>query len=102
MGNATHRFVGDHPDVLADGRPVAPGEFVELTDEDMQDPHNADKIEQGLFLTLDDGDHPLASPEAEQLAEEHNIPLTDVAGSGSGGRILVSDVERRITELEEE
>jgi hypothetical protein len=28
-----YRFVGSHADTLANGRPVEPGEFVELTDE---------------------------------------------------------------------
>lgn len=37
-----YRYIGKTPDTLANGRPVAPGEFVELSDEEI-------KTNQGLF-----------------------------------------------------
>ena len=39
-----------------------------------------------------------ASPSVRKLAEEYDINLTDVSGSGSGGRITRDDVERLIRE----
>lgn len=39
-GAKKYRFVGTHPDTLDDGRPIAPGEFVYLTDDEMRLPHN--------------------------------------------------------------
>lgn len=47
---ASYRFVGDHPDVLANGRPVEPGEFVNLTDEDVRDPYNETLIHDGRLI----------------------------------------------------
>lgn len=46
----THRHVGLHPDTLANGRSVGPGEFVDLTAEEIEDPHNAALIEAGVLL----------------------------------------------------
>ncbi len=38
----------------------------------------------------------VASPRAKKLAEEHNISLMGIQGSGVGGRIMASDVENAI------
>ena len=39
---------------------------------------------------------PRHSPLVRKLAEEHNIDLTDVIGTGEGGRITKEDIEKRI------
>lgn len=38
---AKYRFVGDHAETLADGRPVGPGDFVDLSDDEIAEDHNA-------------------------------------------------------------
>lgn len=40
----------------------------------------------------------LATPVARRMAQEHHLNLTQVAGSGPGGRILRGDVERYLTQ----
>jgi 2-oxoglutarate dehydrogenase E2 component (dihydrolipoamide succinyltransferase) len=40
----------------------------------------------------------LASPSVKKLAQEYNINLAEVSGSGSGGRVTKDDVERLIRE----
>lgn len=47
-----HRFVGDHPDILANGRPVEPGEFVELSDEDLS--ANQGLVDEGKLLKIEE------------------------------------------------
>lgn len=42
-----------------------------------------------------------ATSAAEELAEEHGIDLTTVQGTGAGGNVLKSDVERVIAELDD-
>jgi hypothetical protein len=38
--------------ILANGRPLAPQEFVKLSDEEMKDPHNARLISEGKLLEV--------------------------------------------------
>lgn len=47
---AKYRFVGSHADSLADGRPVEPGEFVHLSDEEALEPHNASLLADGRMI----------------------------------------------------
>jgi hypothetical protein len=47
-----YRFVGGHVDDLHDGRPLVPGEFYELTEEEVADPHNAQRITDGLLMEI--------------------------------------------------
>lgn len=42
------------------------------------------------------------TPAAAELAEEHDLELTSIDGTGKDGRILKSDVQGAIKELEEE
>lgn len=44
------RHAGAHPEDLADGRMVAPGEAVFLTDEEAAEPFNQAKIADGVFI----------------------------------------------------
>lgn len=39
---------------LADGRTAGPGDFVELTEEQVKDPHNVSLIEEGRLLKLEE------------------------------------------------
>jgi hypothetical protein len=45
-----YRFVGQHADSLDSGRPIGPGEFVDLTDEEIEQPHAAGLIQVGLLV----------------------------------------------------
>lgn len=59
-----YRFVGDHADNLASGRPIEPGEFVDLTDAEVRDPFNEALITDGALIGTE--------PEAE-----HQVKLAD-------------------------
>jgi hypothetical protein len=89
--------VGLHAEDLADGRMVGPGESVTLDDELLNDPHNKRLIYEGIFIRTDEPTKQLQGPEATddaiKLARKEKINLTDVKGTGEGGRILVKDVE---------
>lgn len=39
--------------ILADGRPLAPREFVELSTKEQREPHNARLIEEGKLIPLE-------------------------------------------------
>lgn len=49
-----YRFVGSHAETLANGRPVEPGEFVDLTDEDVREAHNEMLIADGNLIGIED------------------------------------------------
>lgn len=51
----THRYVGNHPQEI-NGVMRAPGDFVELTAEDLKDTNIADMIEIGVLMSLKGGD----------------------------------------------
>jgi TATA-box binding protein (TBP) (component of TFIID and TFIIIB) len=44
------RFVGSHAEDLASGQIVAPGEFINLSADEVDDPHNATLIADGKLL----------------------------------------------------
>jgi hypothetical protein len=46
------RYVGTHVGDLHDGSPLEPGEFVQLDDDAITDPHNARLISEGLLLEV--------------------------------------------------
>jgi hypothetical protein len=66
VANATkkYRFIGSHAEILANGRPVEPGEFVELSDEEIREPQNETLAADGLLVGLDD-----AAEHERKLAE---------------------------------
>lgn len=68
-----YRFIGDHAQDLASGRLLDPGEdFIELTPEDLEDPHNVRLIEEGLLVETQT---PLEHrPEQTPPAEAEGIP----------------------------
>jgi hypothetical protein len=47
-----HRFVGTHVDDLADGQVLEPGQRVELTDEQLAEPHNRRLIDEHLLIPI--------------------------------------------------
>jgi hypothetical protein len=49
-----YKMVGDHPEDLADGRVLGPGEVTELSDEDLEDPHNQRLIEEGVLIPVEE------------------------------------------------
>lgn len=59
-----YRFVGSHADMLANGRPVEPGEFVDLTDDEVREDHNEMLIADGNLIGTDE-------------ASEHQANLAD-------------------------
>ena len=58
----------------------------------------AEKITQQEPQKQDEGDRVKASPLARRLAREHNIDLTQIKGSGPGGRIIKRDIESLLAE----
>src|SRR5207244_4062491 len=44
------------------------------------------------------GGAPRVSPEARRLAEERNVDLSKVTGTGPAGRIMAADVEQAIAQ----
>lgn len=53
-----YRFVGSHADVLPNGRPIGPGEYVDLTDEEVRDPYYEMLLADGnLIGTEEQAEH---------------------------------------------
>lgn len=48
----TYKLVLTHPQDLASGRVLAPGETAELSASDERDPHNAALIEDGALIVV--------------------------------------------------
>lgn len=49
-----YRFVGDHAEILANGRPVEPGGFIDLTEEEVRDPFYEGLIHDGVLIGTDE------------------------------------------------
>jgi len=60
----TYRYVGDHAIVLEGGRPLGPGEFIDLSTEDLSQGLNKDLLESGMLLDT------TAPPETEAATQE--------------------------------
>lgn len=48
-----YKWVGNHPQDLASGQELAPGETAELSDDDVRNPHNESLITDGNLIPLD-------------------------------------------------
>lgn len=48
-----YKFVGGHVDDLADGRVLVPGDTYQLTDEQLDEPHNKRHIDAHLLLPVE-------------------------------------------------
>lgn len=89
-----YRFVGSHADMLANGRPVEPGEFVDLSEEDLAEVHNEMLVADGNLVFIGDSQNPEATDAAVKLAKQNKIPLTAITGTGAAdGQITATDVE---------
>lgn len=56
-----YRYVGDHADQLGSGRPVEPGEFIELTEEDLRDATNESLAHDGKIIGVnEEGEHQIS------------------------------------------
>jgi len=97
-----YRYVGTYADTLGNGQPVEPGQFVDFTEEDLEDSHNAWLLEEGRLLSIEEANNPKATEAAEQLAQKEGIDLATVSASGADGSITVDDVKRTMAEREEE
>jgi hypothetical protein len=75
-------FVGSHADTLGNGRPIGPGEEIDATDVDLDDPYNQALIENGILA-----DKPEPAPDApEELkgeALEKRIAELGIEGTSS-------------------
>lgn len=76
MSTSKYRYVGIHPESLANGRPVEPGEFVDLSDDDFQDPHNE-------MLLLDGNLIEAVEPPPEE--EQQDSPEEETKSSKKSG-----------------
>jgi len=65
--------------------------------EEKQQEQNTTQIEDSVEISLDsDSVQIKASPMAKRLAREKSIPLSDINGTGPGGRITKNDVNNHI------
>ena len=84
------------------------GKTVEIGTEKNPWPYTTEDVDEQRFLAdhesvelAGEGGGVEATPEAQAKAQELNVDLSEVEGTGSGGRILVSDVEQAAKEREE-
>lgn len=99
MAEKEYRYIGSHADMLANGRPVEPGEYVDLTDEDLQENHNKMLLDDGKLLLIeeeDTSDQEIATEAAKAFAAENSVDLSQVEATGSSGLITKGDVEKHI------
>ena len=78
------------------GEGAAPAEAEEEQEEQPQAEETGDETSNG-HREVEDGAG-RASPSVRKLAQEYDVDLAEVSGSGSGGRITRDDVERLIRE----
>lgn len=67
------RCVSQHPEDLASGRVVAPGEVFPASALDPKDPHDQRLTAEGLVIDADPEPQELAGEELEQRARDLNI-----------------------------
>lgn len=89
-----YKLGGLHPQDLASGRLLEPGETVELTDEEARDPHNKALIDSGVLFDLGEFSEPAATDAALVAADDLDVNIAAVTGTGVDGRITKDDVER--------
>lgn len=51
--NAQYLVAGSHPDTLASGRPIAPGDTVPAEAVDLKDPHDQALLDSGVLIDVD-------------------------------------------------
>ena len=80
-------FLGGYRGWATDEVYFAPGEETEVL------PHIAVYLQNTGFAVIVGAGPIEATPQATELATQHGIDLSKVAGSGTDGRILVGDVK---------
>lgn len=73
------------------GASFLPGE--EAPGFDPNDPDDARKLEEGLFVAIQEPDTE-PTPDAVDLAEKLGVDLGKVAGSGANSRVTKADVQK--------
>ena len=87
-----YRVAGTRPEEIHNGATFLPGETAEGIDP--ENPFDAEKIAEGRFVAVRSDKPPKASKAAKERAEELNVDLAKVEGTGDKGAIGVADVER--------
>lgn len=92
--SGTNRFklVGDHPEDLADGRVLAPGDYADLTSEQQDDDHNKALIDAERLIPADgvelpDGQEalqPLPAADESATSDDDNPPPPPPPAPGEG------------------
>lgn len=85
------RCTSTHAEDLADGRVVGVGE--EVDDVDMTEPHNQRLLNEGKLVEVPESNEPTPSDAAQRKADELDVDITTVEGTGQDGRVKVEDVE---------
>lgn len=91
-----YRFVGTHLEDLDEGPSLAPGDFIELTDAQAKMDRASSLIDDGLLIEVDEGKGPTEA--AAKLAKAEKVDLSQVKGTGEGGRVTEPDVKAYIDE----
>ncbi|XP_006664840.1 dihydrolipoyllysine-residue acetyltransferase component 3 of pyruvate dehydrogenase complex, mitochondrial-like [Oryza brachyantha] len=90
------KFKDYKPSTSASAAPVAPSEPTEPTEPKVEEKEIPKAPEPKAPKTKEasrPGDRIFSSPLARKLAEDNNVPLSSVKGTGPDGRILKADVE---------
>ena len=67
---------------------------IHLSQQSMSTTHIASAEEQQHDIVSPSRTSSIATPAVRQLLKEHNLSISDVVGTGRGGRVLKEDVER--------
>src|SRR3954470_13929029 len=58
---SSYRFIGNHAEILYDGRPIGVGDFVDLTEEELREPQVEMLAHDGVLIgTDDDSEHQIS------------------------------------------
>ena len=67
---AKYKFVGEHPEDLASGQLLEPGESVNLTNEEADDPHNQALMADGKLIGTGDASDKRVESAKEKAARD--------------------------------
>lgn len=81
MAELEYKWVGNHPQDLADGRMLAPGDTVKLSEEDVRLPHNESILADGLLIPTDEKS---AAKHEAQLADRRVTRREEKPSEGTG------------------
>lgn len=80
------RFVGSVPTTLADGRPVEPGEYVELTEDEVNDEYNADLIQRTQMIPVEAANVKAAEDSLKQEEKVQDEERQQIEEGKEGGK----------------